>query len=60
MPVRKDLDAGTLVAPFDAAVESAGDDDLPCRQHQWDTPKMRAFREWLLSEAAGPDAEVSP
>ena len=51
--VAKDLDAGTLVKPFDAAVESAGAYYLLCRQHQWDAPKVRAFREWLLSEAAG-------
>ena len=50
--VAKDLEAGTLVKPFDAAVESAGSYYLLCQQHQWDTPKVRAFREWLLSEAA--------
>ena len=51
--VQKDLEAGALVKPFDVAVESAGAYYLLCRQHQWDTPKVRAFREWLLSEAAG-------
>ena len=49
--VSKVLEAGTLVKPFDAAVKSTGSYYLLCQQHQWDTPKVRAFREWLLSEA---------
>lgn len=50
--VLSDLAAGHLVAPFGAAVESAGSYYLLCRQHQWDLAKIRAFREWLSAECA--------
>ena len=50
--VRMDLAAGTVVKPFELSAESAGAYFLLCRRHQWDLPKIRTFREWLLDEAA--------
>jgi len=47
-----DLAAGTLVKPFDLRAESAGAYFLLCRRHQWDLPKISAFRAWLLDQAA--------
>lgn len=49
--VAADLKVGNLVIPFDIPVESSGAYFLLCREHQWNTPKIRAFREWLLEEA---------
>lgn len=46
-----ELAAGTVVKPFELSAESAGAYFLLCRRHQWDLPKIRAFREWLLDEA---------
>ena len=50
--VGADLAAGTLVKPFDLRAESAGAYFLLCRRHQWDLPKITAFRQWLLDQAA--------
>ena len=50
--VGTDLAAGTLVKPFDLRAESAGAYFLLCRRHQWDLPKISAFRQWLLDQAA--------
>jgi LysR family glycine cleavage system transcriptional activator len=56
--VGADLAAGTLVKPFDLRAESAGAYFLLCRRHQWDLPKISAFRQWLLDQAAQSMASV--
>lgn len=50
--VAGDLAAGSLVKPFDIAVESAGAYHLLCRKQQYDLPKIAVFREWLHAEVA--------
>lgn len=47
--VEGDLASGSLVIPFEAAAESSGAYYLLCRERQWGFPKIRAFRQWLLS-----------
>lgn len=47
-----DLEAGALVQPLDVEVASAGAYHLLCREHQWNAPKIRVFRDWLLHEFA--------
>jgi DNA-binding transcriptional LysR family regulator len=45
-----DLDAGRLVQPLRQTAESAGSYYVLCRSHQWETPPIRPFREWLFLE----------
>lgn len=45
-----DIAAGRLVVPVDYHIESAGAYHVLCRAHQADSPTIRAFREWLMSE----------
>lgn len=54
--IEGDLAAGTLVIPFEAAVESAGAYYLLYREHHRDSERLRPFREWLLNERAAIDA----
>lgn len=47
-----DLRARRIVAPLEAALESAGGYYLLCRTNQWNVERIRRFRQWLLSEAS--------
>jgi LysR family transcriptional regulator, glycine cleavage system transcriptional activator len=47
--VEEDIAAGKLVIPFNLKVESSGAYYLLCRAHQWDSPRVRGFREWLYA-----------
>jgi LysR family glycine cleavage system transcriptional activator len=48
--VESDLASGNLIVPFEVPVESAGAYFLLCRERQANLPRIKAFREWLLSE----------
>jgi LysR family glycine cleavage system transcriptional activator len=50
--VMDDLAAGRLVRPFDLAIPTGYDYYFVCPQRQLATPKIAAFRTWLLAEAA--------
>jgi LysR family transcriptional regulator, glycine cleavage system transcriptional activator len=45
--IEDDIAARRLVVAFDRPVSSAGSYFLLCRQHHWDVPKVKVFREWL-------------
>jgi LysR family glycine cleavage system transcriptional activator len=51
-----DIAARRLVVPINQPIQSAGAYFLLCRQHHWDVPKVRIFREWLKQtcEATAP------
>jgi LysR family glycine cleavage system transcriptional activator len=51
--VAHDIEAGRLVSPFPQRVESAGAYHILYRRHEADSPKITAFRDWLMREAAG-------
>ncbi len=50
--VADEIAAGRLAIPFDKPVDSAGAYHLLYRKHEADQPKIRAFRDWLVQEAA--------
>lgn len=50
--VAGDLTATNLVVPFDVPVRSEGGYYLLYREHHRDVPKVRLFRDWVLSQAA--------
>lgn len=45
-----DLAIGNLVVPFDLPSESSGAYYLLCRAYQWESDRIRRFREWLIKE----------
>lgn len=45
-----DIETGRLIAPFDIVVDSGYSYDLVCPENSYDSPKVVAFREWLLSK----------
>ena len=49
----EDIVAGRLVVALDKPVRSAGAYYLLCREHHWDVPKVKIFREWLLQASKG-------
>jgi len=51
--VADDLAAGRLVRPFDKALPAGFAYYIVTAKADWDRPKVRAFREWLVAEAAG-------
>jgi LysR family glycine cleavage system transcriptional activator len=55
--VHDDIVAGVLTIPFDRPVKSAGDYYLLCRAPQWNTERVRRFREWLLAQSGLAAAE---
>ncbi|WP_272932504.1 transcriptional regulator GcvA [Sulfidibacter corallicola] len=50
--VRTDLEAGRLVQPFDIAFPSQTAYYVVCAEERSSHPKIAAFRDWLLHEAA--------
>lgn len=56
--VEADLAAGRLVVPFDIELPVDGGYYLVYPEERADAPKIKAFREWLLAEAAVSDAEI--
>jgi LysR family glycine cleavage system transcriptional activator len=48
----QDLAARRLIVAIDHRVKSSGAYYFLCRQHHWDLPKIRTFREWLRAEAS--------
>src|SRR5690606_15956521 len=48
--VLDDLACGNLVMPFDLCAESSGGYYMLCRHHQWESDRIRRFRDWLLAE----------
>ena len=48
--IEDDVESGRLAVPFDHPVESAGDYYLLCRSQQYQTDRVRRFREWLLAQ----------
>jgi LysR family transcriptional regulator, glycine cleavage system transcriptional activator len=52
-----DLAAGRLVQPFDVSIPYDLAYYLVCPEATADRPKVQRFREWLLAEAAVPEAE---
>lgn len=50
--VDADLNAGRLVAPFDMLTPADAAYYFVCPTEHADWPRLRAFRDWLLSEAA--------
>jgi LysR family glycine cleavage system transcriptional activator len=55
--VRDDISAGRLVMPFDKRPDSAEAYYLLCRERQWRTPKIVAFRRWVVAETERWNAE---
>jgi LysR family transcriptional regulator, glycine cleavage system transcriptional activator len=49
--VSEDLNAGRLVQLFDIVAESGSSYHLAYPEHRQTTPKIRAFRDWILAEA---------
>jgi LysR family glycine cleavage system transcriptional activator len=49
--VQDDIAAGVLTIPFERRVKSAGDYYVLCRAPQWNTERVRRFREWLLAQS---------
>ncbi|RAH98999.1 LysR family transcriptional regulator [Acuticoccus sediminis] len=50
--VEEDMASGRLVAALPQTVRSAGSYYLLCREHQYDLPMIKAFREWIAEESA--------
>jgi LysR family glycine cleavage system transcriptional activator len=48
--IETELASGMLVMPLADASVTAGAYYLLCREHAWDIPKVKRFRDWLLSE----------
>ena len=51
MYVESDIKKGRLLAPFGSSVTSQKGYYLACAEHLTDSPKVKAFKEWLFSEA---------
>jgi LysR family transcriptional regulator, glycine cleavage system transcriptional activator len=58
--VNDDLITGRLVRPFAASVRHPGDYYIVCPEGHTDRPKIKAFREWLLDEAAAAGSPHDP
>lgn len=54
---RSDIEAGRLVPLLDAVAFEPGDFWLAYPEHRRATPKIRAFRDWLLAEVARDGAD---
>ncbi|WMS41432.1 transcriptional regulator GcvA [Acuticoccus sp. MNP-M23] len=50
--VEEDIASGRLVPAIAHTVRSAGSYYLLGREHQWDFPMIKAFREWIAAQAA--------
>lgn len=48
----EDLVTGRLVTVLAETVPSAGSYYVLCREHQWNLPAIKAFRDWISSHAA--------
>ena len=49
--VHDDIGAGRLVVPFPGPEKALGAYFFLCRSGQWSTPKIQAFRKWLIAES---------
>ncbi len=58
--VEEDLASGRLVPAIPQTVRSAGSYYLLGREHQWEFPMIKAFREWIAGQAASYDTAERP
>ena len=54
--LQEELSSGALVAPFDVVVRDDTGYFLLATAGRFQEPKIAAFRDWLLAEAAGSGA----
>ncbi len=50
--IESELKSSSLLMPFQGTEVDAGAYHLLCREGDWHTPKIKAFREWILKEIA--------